>query len=128
MRILVATELLEERKLIGEALARRSDVEKVVFAEAGVDAYIMLRNEPLDVMIASATLRRIDGIVLVRTISVAPYARHLRTVLIVGGEPSEVMRDVIGARPSALLIRPYDADQLLRRLDTAATAVSAAAG
>jgi DNA-binding NarL/FixJ family response regulator len=119
LRILVASEIPEEREAIRQALARRSDVSKLVFVEDGVDAHVVARNEAIDAAIVSSSIGKIDGIVLVRTISRSPLSRHVRTLLLLGPDVADRMREVIASRPSALLVRPFDPGTLLARLDQA---------
>jgi PleD family two-component response regulator len=119
LRILIATEVAEEREAIRGALARRRDVAKVVCVDDGVDAHIVARNEPIDVAILSSSIGKIDGVVLVRTMARSPVSRHVRTLLVLGPEVADRMREVIASRPSALVVRPFDPATLLDRLDQA---------
>src|SRR3954468_20860168 len=119
LRTLVATEAPEDRETIRRALARRRDVAKVVFVEDGVDAHVVARGEPIDIAVVSSSIGKIDGVVLVRTIARSPVSRHVRTLLLLGPEVADRMREVIASRPSALLVRPFDEVTLLARLDQA---------
>jgi DNA-binding response OmpR family regulator len=112
MRVLVASEDRAERALIGEALARRSDVGKVHYAADGVAAYVLIRREPPDLAILSAALPRVDGVVLVRL----PALRAVTTLLILGADAADRVREVLQARPSGILVRPFDGEAFDARL------------
>jgi DNA-binding NarL/FixJ family response regulator len=114
--VLVATEDLAERTLITRALAGRPALGKFFFAADGVEAYLHARRHLPEIAIVSANLGRIDGIVLVRTFVRSPAFRS-RTLLILGEGCHTRVREALEARPSGILVRPFDAETLLRRFD-----------
>ncbi|HVY62877.1 MAG TPA: response regulator [Planctomycetota bacterium] len=116
MSVLVATEDRTERTLIAEVLAARRALGKVLFAEDGVEAYLHARRHLPELAIVSAGLARIDGIVLVRTLVRSPAFRS-RTLLILGDGCHVRVREALDARPSGILVRPFDAATLVKRLE-----------
>lgn len=118
LRVLVATEDGAERAVVREALERRGDVERIVLVEDGVQAYVALRREPLDLAIVSAALARIDGLVLVRTVRRSPLLpARPRTLLVLSPSAAHRVREALEALPAGLLVRPFDARTLLERVD-----------
>ena len=115
MRVLVATEDPAERDLIAEALSARRDVSKVLVPRDGVEAYLAIRQHTPDLAIVSARLDRIDGIVLVRTLVRSPTFRS-RTILILDQRCHERVREALDARPSGIIVRPFDAVTFIDRV------------
>lgn len=119
LRVLVATVSIPERELIQSVLAERTDVEEVLLAQDGVEADAIVRGERLDLAVVCADLALADGIGLVRSLALSTLSRRARTVLILGQAMSHRVRDALRARPSALIVRPYDREKLRRRIELA---------
>ena len=122
LKVLIASEMPEERALVRRALDQRRDVGRLLEAEDGVTAHLAARAEPFDLAVVSSSLGKIDGLTLVRTLVRAPASRGVRTLLLLGRDAAARMREVITARPSALIVRPFDEFLFLARFDQALAA------
>jgi DNA-binding response OmpR family regulator len=112
LRALVASEDRAERALIRDALAARAEVSAIEVVRDGIEAYIAIRREAPDLAVLSVTLSRIDGLVLVRL----PRLRARRTILVLGADSGDRVREVLRARPSGIIVRPFDAATLRERV------------
>lgn len=121
MRVLVASEDEAERRVIREALATRRDVHEVLYAVDGVETYIAVRKSSFDVVVISAALPRVDGIVIVRTLLRTPLARDARTLLVLSRDCSGRVREALEARPTGILVRPFGPETFLDRFGTILT-------
>ena len=122
MRVLVASEDRAERDLIRGALSAHDAVRQVSCFEDGVDAYIAARESVPDILVISADLPRMDGIVLARTVASSPQLRTARTLLVLGVSCLHRVRDALEARPTALIVRPFDGRVFMARFSDAMSA------
>jgi DNA-binding NarL/FixJ family response regulator len=115
LRVLVASEDRSERDLIRGALSAQDRVTEVACLSDGVEAYLAVRDSLPDVVVASADLPRMDGIVLARTIARSPHLRGARTLLVLGVSCIHRVREALEARPTALIVRPFDGNVFVAR-------------
>jgi DNA-binding NarL/FixJ family response regulator len=90
---------------------------RLSFASDGVEAYLAIRRHAVDLAIVSAGLARIDGITLVRTL-VRSTSFGAWTLLLLGPDCHARVREALEARPSGILVRPFDAATFTDRLQT----------
>jgi PleD family two-component response regulator len=119
MRILLGIEIPSEAKETAEILREQYPGADVRTAVDGLETYLLARSFAPQLVIVSAYLERVDGIVLARTLRSAPQFAGTRVVLILDGMASDRVREALEVRPSSFLIRPFGRDSLVQRTEEA---------
>jgi CheY-like chemotaxis protein len=122
LRVLVAAPDSAERAVIADVLAATGRVAELIEARDGLEAYALVSARRPDAAIVSASLEGLDGILLVRMLSRSPPFDVIRTLLILDASSAGRVREVMGARPSAIVFRPFDARTLRARFESALAA------
>jgi CheY-like chemotaxis protein len=121
-RVLIATERPVEGLEVAAAIAKRWGRIDAKFAQDGAEAVARLHERKPHLLVASVDLPRVDGIALTGTLRRSARLGALPILLILDGSATYRIRDALAARPSAILVRPYDREKLLEHVVQALSA------
>ena len=90
---------------------------EVIVAVDGDEALRCARDRTPDVVISDIVMPKCDGYELCRALKADPATRHVPVILVTSlGEPLDVVR-ALAAGADNFVTKPYDEDQLLRRMN-----------
>jgi len=112
-RVLVADDNPDMRQYLAELL--RGDYE-VCCAADGLEAWELLQQQPVDLVLADVMMPRMDGIGLSARIKASGHLAHLPVILVTarGGQQARVIGLECGA--DDYVAKPFAPDELLARL------------
>jgi|EndMetStandDraft_9_1072997.scaffolds.fasta_scaffold17497_2 CheY-like chemotaxis protein len=114
--VLIADDDCSVRRVLAEFMASRG--YSVVEAEDGVEAWEKLRDTHTDIVVSDLQMPQCDGRELCRRIRAEPTMRHVRVVIITGGElPERRQLDC-----DAVLPKPIFVHALLEELERVSSA------
>src|SRR5215510_5773508 len=127
-RVLVVDDSLSVRKMVERALETKGF--EVVAASSGAEAMERLDSTMPDLVVCDVVMPEVDGYRICETVRLHPVLSHIPVLLISGIVNSAVLDRAARVRSSAVLRKPFTADDLARKVDellAAPTGVAATA-
>lgn len=91
---------------------------EVIEADNGMNALIIVRSRPLDLIILDVRLPVVDGYTLAWLFKGDPNSRHIPVVMLSGLSQENEIQQGMAAGANAYLIKPCDHHQLLHTIST----------
>lgn len=106
-------------KLVGDVL-QRLGFKDITVMNSGRKAIEMVRIQKFDFIISDWRMLDLDGIDLVRFIRMSPDCPHPTTpiIMLTGNTEAHYVKSALNAGINGYLIKPFSADQLVKRIRT----------
>ncbi len=114
-RVLVVDDSLSVRKMVERALETKGF--EVVAASSGAEAIERLDSTMPDLVVCDVVMPEVDGYRICETVRMHPVLSHIPVLLISGIVNSAVLDRAARVRSSAVLRKPFTADDLARKVD-----------
>src|SRR5215472_14264215 len=114
-RVLVVDDSLSVRKMVERALETKGF--EVVAASSGAEAMERLDSTMPDLVVCDVVMPEVDGYRICETVRLHPVLSHIPVLLISGIVNSAVLDRAARVRSSAVLRKPFTADDLARKVD-----------
>ena len=114
-RVLVVDDSLSVRKMVERALETKG--LEVVAASSGTEAMERLDSAMPDLVVCDVVMPDVDGYRICETVRTHPVLSHTPVLLISGIVNSAVLDRAARVRSSAVLRKPFTADDLARKVD-----------
>src|SRR5215470_9959051 len=124
-RVLVVDDSLSVRKMVERALETRG--LEVVAASSGTEAMERLDSTMPDLVVCDVVMPDVDGYRICETVRTHPVLSHTPVLLISGIVNSAVLDRAARVRSSAVLRKPFTADDLARKVGELLTSPMGAA-
>jgi len=124
-RVLVVDDSLSVRKMVERALETKGF--EVIAASSGAEAIERLDSSLPDVIVCDVVMPDVDGYGICEAVRAHPVLCHTPVLLISGIVNSAVLERAARVRSSAVLRKPFTADDLTRKVDELLAARSAPA-
>jgi two-component system chemotaxis response regulator CheY len=111
--ILIVEDDAAIRRLVSMVLARRGYAVEI--AADGVEAVLKMGLHEYDVIILDLMMPNLDGFAFVNTLAMADPER-LRRVIVTSAAAPAIVRERLAAAPFDFLPKPFDLDDLTRRV------------
>jgi len=122
-RVLVVDDSLSVRKMVERALETKG--LEVIAASSGAEAIERLDSSLPDIIVCDVVMPDVDGYGICEAVRAHPVLCHTPVLLISGIVNSAVLERAARVRSSAILRKPFTADDLTRRVDELLAARSA---
>lgn len=112
--------IAEDEKLIRqgiEAIVMRSSVpiEEIILCKNGEEAYEIIKNQKIDVMITDIRMPKMDGITLVKEIQSLPFVPKL--IVISGYDDFSYAVELLRFGAKEYILKPIERDKIIQILD-----------
>jgi len=109
----------EAMRQVSTSQLRSLGAEKIFTANNGADALRILRKEHVDVVLSDWNMPVMSGLELLKAVRAEEQLYHLPFVMITAEAERERIAEAIACGVSDLLVKPYTADRLEKRIDKA---------
>ena len=119
-RVLIVDDSSVMRKIVRRNLRQTGiQVDQEFEAEDGYEALAVLANKNVDIVLCDVNMPNLDGISFVKQVRKKPELNDLRIVMITSEAGFDIVNNAISAGANAYIIKPFTAEHLLEKIETA---------
>jgi CheY-like chemotaxis protein len=106
-----------QHKLIGKLLQKKN--YHLMFASNGSEALNMIRKAQPDIILMDVMMPDMDGLETMRNMKTEPKFANIPVIMITGKSDGQVVSDSLKAGASNFVVKPFDRDTLIAKIDHA---------
>ncbi len=117
--VLIVDDSSVMRKIIRRNLRQPGiQVEQEFEAEDGFEAFEVLSNSKIDIILCDVNMPNLDGISFVEKVRNKPELSDVKIVMITSEAGFDIVNNAISAGANAYIIKPFTPDHLLEKIET----------